>query len=57
MPDKVGIPDDHELENGMKLLWHDEFNGTGEPNPDIWQFETGFVRNEEDQWYQKENAK
>lgn len=55
--DKIGIPDDHELENGMKLLWHDEFNGTGEPNPDIWQFETGFVRNEEDQWYQKDNAR
>ena len=29
--DKVGVADDHTLENGMQLLWHDEFNGTGEP--------------------------
>lgn len=55
--DRIGVPDDHKLDNGMKLLWHDEFNDEGEPNPEIWQFETGFVRNEEDQWYQKDNAK
>ena len=56
VPDMVGVADDHKLANGMKLLWHDEFNGTGEPDADIWQFETGFQRNEEDQWYQKDNA-
>ena len=54
--DKVGVADDHTLENGMQLLWHDEFNGTGEPDGNIWRFETGFQRNEEDQWYQKDNA-
>lgn len=53
--DKTGVPDDHELD-GMKLLWHDEFNGAGGPNKDMWRFETGFVRNEEDQWYKEGNA-
>lgn len=54
--DGKGVPDDHTLEGGYKLLWHDEFNGAGAPNADMWRFETGFQRNEEDQWYQKENA-
>lgn len=55
--DKIGVADDHELSNGMKLLWHDEFNDIGEPNSNMWRFEKGFVRNEEDQWYQEDNAK
>lgn len=41
---------------GMKLVWHDEFNETGKPNPANWRYETGFVRNEELQWYQSDNA-
>ncbi len=55
--DKIGVSDDHELSNGMKLKWHDEFNDFGGPNSDMWRFEKGFVRNEEDQWYQEDNAK
>ena len=54
-PDTEGVEDNHEFE-GMRLLWHDEFNGVGAPNPDMWNFEHGFVRNEEDQWYQSDNA-
>lgn len=54
--DKKGVPDDHELEGGLKLLWHDEFNSTGGPDKEMWRFETGFVRNEEDQWYKEGNA-
>lgn len=54
-PDIEGVPDDHQFE-GKRLVWHDEFNGVGAPNPDMWRFETGFVRNEEDQWYQSHNA-
>lgn len=42
--------------DGMKLLWNDEFNGTGAPNPEYWNFEKGFVRNNELQWYQENNA-
>lgn len=37
------------------LVWHDEFNADGSPS-DEWTAETGFVRNEELQWYQADNA-
>lgn len=40
----------------MKLVFNEEFNYTGSPNPEIWSFETGFKRNEELQWYQSKNA-
>ena len=39
-----------------KLVWHDEFNQNGPPNPANWDYEHGFVRNQELQWYQPENA-
>jgi beta-glucanase (GH16 family) len=39
-----------------KLVWSDEFNRNGKPDSRNWSFETGFVRNHEDQWYQQENA-
>lgn len=38
------------------LVWSDEFNSDGSPNKDHWNYEHGFVRNQEIQWYQKENA-
>lgn len=41
---------------GMKLVWADEFNANGKPNQECWNYEKGFVRNEELQWYQEENA-
>ncbi|WP_308991136.1 glycoside hydrolase family 16 protein [Mariniflexile litorale] len=41
---------------GYQLIWNDEFNVDGLPNKNNWNYETGFVRNEEAQWYQKENA-
>jgi len=40
---------------GMTLVWHDEFDQDG-PLSEAWSFEEGFQRNEELQWYQKENA-
>ena len=43
-------------EAGYRLVWADEFNTDGQPNPDNWTYEHGFVRNEELQWYQPENA-
>jgi beta-glucanase (GH16 family) len=39
-----------------KLAWHDEFNADGAPSSANWGYETGFVRNEEAQWYQAQNA-
>ena len=39
-----------------KLVWADEFNTNGAPDPANWNYERGFVRNEELQWYQPENA-
>ena len=41
---------------GMNLVWQDEFNQPGPPDPTIWRHEQGFKRNNELQWYQPENA-
>jgi beta-glucanase (GH16 family) len=39
-----------------KLVWSDEFNTNGAPDPANWNYERGFIRNQELQWYQPENA-
>ena len=39
-----------------ELGWSDEFSETGVPDPASWSFEKGFVRNQELQWYQDDNA-
>jgi beta-glucanase (GH16 family) len=41
---------------GYKLTWSDEFNRNGRPDSSNWTYEKGFVRNQEFQWYQTENA-
>ena len=41
---------------GYELVWHDEFDIDGPPNPADYNFEKGFQRNEEAQWYQSANA-
>ncbi len=40
-----------------RLVWADEFDTNGRPDPNNWVYERGFVRNEELQWYQPENAR
>lgn len=40
----------------MQLIWNDEFNTDGKPDDTKWTYEKGFVRNEELQWYQPDNA-
>jgi beta-glucanase (GH16 family) len=42
--------------SGYKLVWSDEFNTDGKPDASVWTYEHGFVRNEEYQWYQPDNA-
>jgi beta-glucanase (GH16 family) len=41
---------------GYSLVWADEFADSGSPDPRNWTYERGFVRNQEQQWYQPENA-
>lgn len=52
------IPDYKEpgAKPGMTLVWHDEFNVDGKPDSVSWRYEMGFVRNQELQWYQTDNA-
>jgi beta-glucanase (GH16 family)/predicted esterase len=39
-----------------RLVWSDEFDHDGRPDPRNWTYERGFVRNEEAQYYRSENA-
>ncbi len=61
--DPASLPEEEEPAIGdaygdteLKLVWHDEFNGTGIPDPTVWRFEEGFQRNEELQWYSDQNG-
>jgi beta-glucanase (GH16 family) len=43
----------------QRMVWHEEFNYTGLPDSNIWNYENGFIRNQESQYYtqaRKENA-
>ena len=42
---------------GYALVWADEFDRNGNPDPNNWTYERGFVRNRELQWYKPENAR
>jgi beta-glucanase (GH16 family) len=44
------------MHKGYSLVWSDEFNVDGAPDEKNWNYEEGFVRNNENQWYQKENG-
>ena len=39
-----------------KLVWSDEFNADGRLDTCVWNYENGFARNHELQWYQPDNA-
>lgn len=48
------------LPEGFKLVWSDEFDKDGLPDPAKWGYEKGFVRNKEAQYYtdaRKENTR
>ncbi|MEX0686743.1 MAG: family 16 glycosylhydrolase [Balneolales bacterium] len=61
---KVKVPSFQNLDIGFieitkreyPLLWVEEFDIDGPPNPVNWRFETGFQRGEELQLYREENA-
>lgn len=42
--------------DNYQLVWSDEFNTDGAPDSTHWNYERGFVRNHELQYYQPENA-
>lgn len=42
------------LASGWKLVWSDEFDKTGPPDPAKWGCENGFIRNDEAQYYTRE---
>lgn len=53
----IGIPSMAQLTR--KLVWQDEFNYTGLPDPSKWDYEVGHIRNNEKQYYtraRKENV-
>ena len=48
------------LATGWKLVWSDKFDKPGLPDPAKWRYETGWVRNQEPQFYtfdRRENAR
>lgn len=40
-----------------ELVWQDEFDGEGLPDPDKWGYEEGYIRNDEKQYYTREREK
>jgi beta-glucanase (GH16 family) len=51
-----GSDADNAVPAGYKLVWADEFETEGKLDPKNWNYEKGFVRNNELQWYQSDNA-
>lgn len=39
-----------------RLVWSDEFEADGRLDSSVWNYENGFARNHELQWYQPDNA-
>ena len=51
--DEPNVPQTVKTNDGreLKLVWNDEFNGEGLPDPSKWSYEIGYVRNNEAQYY------
>jgi beta-glucanase (GH16 family) len=56
-PVAEALKESNPSSDGWKLIWADEFEKSGRPDPNNWTCETGFVRNNELQWYQLDNAR
>lgn len=55
-PERAEAQAPASLEGGYRLVWSEEFDKPGKPDPACWTYEEGFVRNNEWQWYQPQNA-
>ena len=55
-PSHANSEEPSSVPEGYELVWADEFDREGPPDPANWTFEEGFKRNNELQWYQRENA-
>ncbi|MGO9109061.1 MAG: hypothetical protein ACLP9L_07495 [Thermoguttaceae bacterium] len=58
-PEEKQVVKENATRAGWKLVWADEFDYTGVPDPAKWDYEVGYVRNNEAQYYtraRKENA-
>lgn len=49
-------PEEVSATTEYRLVWADEFDQDGAPDPTNWTYEHGFVRNHEAQFYRPENA-
>lgn len=56
---KNGASSQALFKGSYELIWADEFDKAGKPDPQKWDFETGFIRNHELQYYtsSKKNAR
>ena len=53
------VPAGTYTRDGWELVWSEEFDGSGPPDPAVWTPEVGYVRNQEPQYYtagREENA-
>lgn len=46
-----------QIKSEMELVWQDEFNNVGLPDAAKWDYEEGFIRNQEKQYYTKQQLK
>ena len=53
----IAVPAGHQNHPDLQLVWADEFDRDGVPDPANWTYERGFVRAQELQWYQPDNAR
>jgi len=52
----LAFPALSQTPDSWNLVWNDEFDRAGTLDSSKWTYETGFVRNQELQWYQPDNA-
>ncbi len=45
------LANNHLTNKSYELVWSDEFNYNGKPNPKKWTYDYGFIANQEEQYY------